>query len=303
MMDADRRGRTGVEPRSGGLTGAVSSLYVAGQHLLPQHALSRVVQGLTRLPAGPLTTLAIRAFVRAFRVDLSISAQPDPARFRTFNDFFTRELRDGARTPASDSNALLSPVDGVVSQLGSVDDGRILQAKGQRFDVASLLGDEALAEEFPRGLFATLYLSPRDYHRVHMPLDGELRHCSHIPGRLFSVNALTAARVPRLYARNERVVCVFDTRLGPMAVVMVGAIFVGGIELSWHGAVTPPRARRRTTLPLPKPALMLPKNRELGRFNMGSTVVVLLPNGVAEWRKDLGVGSTVRVGEAIGRSL
>jgi len=246
--------------------------------------------------------LAIRAFVRGFDVDLGDAAEPDARRYATFNAFFTRALRPDARPLAPHTDALLCPVDGTISQVGRLDDGRLVQAKGQLYELAELLGgDTTLAADFRQAAFATLYLSPRDYHRIHMPADGTLAETIHVPGRLFSVNAATAAQIPRLYARNERVVCVFDTALGPLAVVLVGAIFVGSIETVWNGELTPPRGRVLRRLPPPRPAPTLARGAELGRFNMGSTVILLLPAGAVEWRQDLVPGHAVRVGEALGR--
>jgi len=277
-------------------------IFAALQQFLPQHLLSRAVHRLTRLRAGPLTRLAIRAFVRGFDVDLGDAAEPDARRYATFNAFFTRALRPDARPLAPQTDALLCPVDGAISQLGPLEDGRLVQAKGQTFQLAELLGgDTTLAAGFQRGAFATLYLSPRDYHRIHMPVDGTLAETIHVPGRLFSVNAATAAWIPRLYARNERVVCLFDSTAGLVAVVLVGAIFVGSIETVWGGELTPPRGRVLRRLLPPRPAPTLARGAELGRFNMGSTVILLLPAGAVEWRPDLVPGRAVRVGEALGR--
>jgi phosphatidylserine decarboxylase len=291
-----------TEPTTGPLRWLGESLYVAIQRALPQHALSRGVRTLTRLHAGPLTRLGVRAFVGAFDVDLSDAESAPPAGYPNFNAFFTRALKPGARPLDARPSTLLSPVDGTLSQLGRIRAGEMMQAKGQVFDLTSLLGgDTTLAAPFEHGSFATLYLSPRDYHRVHMPLDGELTRCIHVPGRLFSVNATTASRVPRLYAHNERVVCLFDTEAGPMALVLVGAIFVGSIELTWHGEVTPPRGRRCHEIPLPTPAPRLQRGAELGRFNMGSTVILALPGDRLDWASDLKPGASVRMGQGLGR--
>jgi phosphatidylserine decarboxylase len=285
----------------GHLRGARERLFVGLQQVLPQHPLSRVVHGLTRLPAGPVTRLGVRAFVRAYGVDLHEAAQPVPTAYRTFNDFFTRALRADARPQDPRPEALLAPADGRISEIGHLTGGRLLQAKGQTFDAQALLGgDPELAATFADGAFATLYLAPRDYHRVHMPLTGTLRTTIHVPGRLFSVNANTAARVPRLYARNERVVTLFDTAAGPLAVVLVGAIFVGGIQTVWQGQVTPPRGRGLRHLPLPTPEPTLARGAELGRFDMGSTVILLLPSGRVTWLPERTTGQPVRMGTALG---
>jgi phosphatidylserine decarboxylase len=276
-------------------------LFVAMQHGLPQHALSNAMFKLTQLRLGILTTVAIRAFVRAFKVDLSEASDPAPSAYPSFNAFFTRALREGARPPDPRTRALLSPVDGTLSQLGRIESGRIVQAKGRDYSAQELLGGvPALARQFDGGAFATLYLSPRDYHRVHMPLGGSLRETMHVPGRLFSVNPTTAAGVKRLFARNERLVCVFDTALGPMAMVLVGAIFVGSIETVWGGRVTPPRGRRIVRTPTGDRGLQLQRGAEMGRFNMGSTVILLLPKNSIDWDPALTPGNTIRCGQALG---
>lgn len=268
---------------------------------------------LTRLHTGPLKTLAIRTVVRLYGVDLSEAVETDPRRYPSFNAFFTRALRPEARPVASGAGDVACPVDGTVSEIGEIDDGRLLQAKGLRYTVEDLLGgggDPRVpgAEAFHQGSFATLYLSPRDYHRVHMPLTGRLAGMVHVPGRLFSVQPGTVRAVPRLFTRNERVAAIFETEAGPLAVVLVGAIFVGAIETVWAGLVTPPRGRvltrvtYRVTAPDPgAEPLVLPRGVEMGRFNMGSTVIVLFGPGAVEWRPDLELGTTVRMGEAIGR--
>ncbi|MFE8034686.1 archaetidylserine decarboxylase [Thiohalocapsa marina] len=277
-------------------------LFVALQYGLPQHALSAAMFRLTRLRLGMVTTQAIRLFARRFDVDLQEAANPSPAAYPSVNAFFTRALRDDARPLDPTESALLSPVDGAVSQLGRIQDGTLFQAKGQDYSTTELLGGDArLAAEFDAGLFATLYLSPRDYHRIHMPIAGRLRQTIHVPGRLFSVNPTTTRGVPRLFARNERVVCIFDTPAGPMAMVLVGAIFVGSIETVWGGRITPPRGRRITrVVASPDQPVALERGEEMGRFNMGSTVILLLPDGSADWTRELGAGSPVRVGRALG---
>ncbi|WP_462330143.1 archaetidylserine decarboxylase [Thiohalocapsa halophila] len=293
----------GNAPQSAGrrLRAVRERLFVGLQTVLPQHPLSRLVHRLTRLPAGPVTHLAVRAFVRAYGVDLHEAAQPAASAYRTFNDFFTRALRADARPLDPRPKALLAPADARISEIGSLTGGRLLQAKGQSFDVQALLGgDPSLAATFADGAFATLYLAPRDYHRVHMPVSGRLRSAFHVPGRLFSVNPVTAARVPRLYARNERVVTLFDTAAGPLAVVLVGAIFVGGIATVWQGQVTPPRGRRLQHLQLPTPAPTLARGAELGRFDMGSTVILLLPRGSVTWLPEQTAGQRVCMGTALG---
>lgn len=274
----------------------------AWQYPLPQHAISRCTYWLTRLEQPGFKNWLIRAFIRRFDVDMREAAVPTPDAYPTFNAFFTRALRAGARPLAAEPDAIACPVDGSVSQSGKITEGRIIQAKGRDFSVTELLGgDEVLAEKFAHGVFATLYLSPRDYHRVHMPYAGTLRRMLHIPGRLFSVNPPTTRAVPRLFARNERVAMIFDTAAGPMAVVMVGALNVGSIETVWAGEITPPRGYVLRSWDYLDDKLSFSKGTELGRFNMGSTVILLLGSGRAYWDPSLTADSTVHMGVRIGR--
>ena len=275
-------------------------LKAAVQVPLPQHLLSRFVLALTRSRLRPLKAALIRGAVRLYGIDTSEAAEPDPAAYPSFNAFFTRPLVPGARPVAAAPDAVVSPVDGVVSQAGEVRGDRIFQAKGRDYSAAELLGGSAVrAAPFEGGSFATLYLSPRDYHRVHMPLAGALRETVHVPGRLFSVSAATTRAVPRLFARNERVAAIFDTAVGPMAVVLVGALCVSAIETVWSGLVTPPRGRRVRCWP-PEGPVRLATGAELGRFNMGSTVIVLFGPGRVRWEPALAPEATVRTGRRIG---
>lgn len=277
--------------------------FVALQHLLPQHFLSRQVHRLARSRLRPLKNALIGSFVRHFRPDMRDAADPDPFEYASFNAFFTRSLRPGSRPCASDPRALVSPVDGTVSQIGRLEDSRILQAKGHTYTLESLLGGrEPWAQRLRGGSFATLYLAPYNYHRIHMPVAGSLRAAWFVPGKLFSVNAVTAAAVPNLFARNERVVCAFEEGPLTFALVLVGALFVGSIATVWHGEVAPADPRRPCELPVPsaRAPSRLERGEELGRFNMGSTVVLLLPPGATDWQPHLGPGSAVRVGEALG---
>lgn len=267
---------------------------------LPHHAISRVVLGLTRWRWRPWKNGLIRLFVRVFRVDLGEAAEPDVRVHPHFNAFFTRALAPGARPLPEDERVVVSPADGTVSCLGTITRNRLIQAKGQDYRVTELLGDETLATPFHNGAFATVYLSPRDYHRVHMPWGGRLRHMAHVPGRLFSVAPHTVRAVPRLFARNERVVTLFDTDRGPMAVVLVGAICVASIEVVWHGVVTPPTRRTVRHWPYGEEASWYDRGAEIARFNMGSTAIVLFGEGVVDWRAELGAGSTIRMGEGLG---
>lgn len=275
------------------------------QYPLPHHLLSRLVYWLTRCPWPPLKNIMIRVFIKHFRVDMGSAQHAGPEHFNSFNEFFTRALKPEARPIAAAAEAIACPVDGTVSQAGKIEAGRIFQAKGHDYSLATLLGDlPQLHDCFADGQFATIYLSPRDYHRIHMPVDGRLRESVYVPGRLFSVNAATTRAIPGLFARNERLVTVFDTPSGPVAVILVGAIFVAGIETVWQGnygarTFRPFEHRRQAELP----QVTLSKGEELGRFNMGSTVILLFPPGMSEWSADLQPQQTVRMGQAIGRLL
>jgi phosphatidylserine decarboxylase len=279
--------------------GMPARLFVALQYLLPQHLLSQLVHELTRSRLPWLKNALIRGFIGRFHPDLTDAAQPDPLGFESFNAFFTRALRAGARPADSDAAAVVSPVDGSVSQIGRLDGSWLVQAKGHAYTLESLLGaDCPWSEVFRGGAFATLYLAPFNYHRVHMPLPGTLRAAWYVPGALFSVNATTAASVPGLFARNERIVCVFGEGSLSFALVLVGALFVGSMSTVWHGEVTPRSARRRAALPLDaaRAGLTLERGAEVGRFNMGSTVILLLPPGRGTWATTLAAGTPVRVG-------
>jgi len=278
---------------------ASARAFVALQYLLPQHLLTGLVHRLTRSRQRWLKNLLIRSFVNHYRPDLSEAEQPDPLAYDSFNAFFTRALRPRARPIDTDPAVLLSPVDGAVSQLGALDGTWLPQAKGHAYTLEALLaGASEWTQLFRSGLFATLYLAPFNYHRVHMPLAGRLRAAWYVPGQLFSVNALTAALVPGLFARNERVVCVFENDELTFAVVLVGALFVGSIGTVWHGEVTPRRSRVPCPLPLEASRAELSQGRgaELGRFNMGSTVILLLPPGRYLWQEGLSPGAALRVG-------
>ena len=263
--------------------------------LLPHHLLSAAMRRLTRIRLAAWKNAQIGWFVRRYGVDMSEALQPDARAYEHFNAFFTRALRDDARPAPADATQLLCPADGTVSEAGRVEDGTLLQAKGCRYEVAALLGDEGAASRFAGGSFLTVYLSPRDYHRVHMPQAGVLTGMRYVPGRLFSVNAATVARVGSLFTRNERVVSLFDAGPdhGALAVVLVGALFVGCMEQTWCGVVTPPRRPRMVGTdydPDSADAVRLGRGEEMGRFNMGSTVIVLCEREVA-W--------TVRAGDAV----
>lgn len=276
--------------------------FVTLQYLLPHHLLSRIVWLATRIRARPWKNFLIRTFLRHYAVEMSEAAQPDPGVYASFNAFFTRALRDDARPIDTDPHNIVSPVDGTVSEAGQLDSNRLLQAKGRYYTLEELLGgDTALAQRFAGGQFATLYLAPHNYHRIHMPADGKLVSTCHIPGRLFSVNQATAQRVPRLFARNERVVCTFDGEPGRFAVILVGALFVGSMATVWHGDITPTWNRRIRQLPAPLAPVQLARGEELGRFNMGSTVILLFEKGAMNWQPSVAAGATVRLGAPIGR--
>jgi phosphatidylserine decarboxylase len=268
-------------------------------YVLPHRLLSSLARRLAYSRHRGLSQWLIGAVTRKFGVDLSEAAEADPAAYPSFNAFFTRALKPGARTPDPDPRALLMPADGHVSQCGAIVDGRIFQAKGQGFTAAELLGSEADAAPFHNGLFATVYLSPRDYHRVHMPWTGTLRETVHVPGRLFSVGVDAVASVPRLFARNERLVCHFDTDFGPMVQVMVGALLVSGVETVWGGEEIPAYGDAITRKDYRGKGITLERFAEMARFNYGSTVIVLLPPAVATLDPALHAESPVRLGQRL----
>lgn len=278
------------------------SLLSLWQYPIPQHLISRLM-GLVANSENPaIRDPFIRWFANRYGVDMAEAANPDLASYRTFNEFFTRPLQAGARPVDADPRSIVSPADGAVSELGPIRDDAVLQAKGFSYSATTLLGGDAQrAAAFRDGHFITVYLSPKDYHRVHMPLAGTLREMVYVPGRLFSVNTRTANGVPGLFARNERVVCIFDTAAGPMALVLVGAIIVAGIATTWSGVVTPPhRALAATRFDAPGQAVQLEKGGEMGRFLVGSTAIVLLPRGAAQWEPALRSGTPLRMGQRIG---
>jgi phosphatidylserine decarboxylase len=283
--------------------GAGGRAFVTLQRLLPQHGLSRLVLAATRSRAPAFKNALIRLFVRGFKPDMADAMETEPTAYASFNDFFTRALREGTRPVDADPRAIVSPVDGTVSEAGRLNTDRLLQAKGHEYSLRALLaGNAAWERSFVGGSFATIYLAPYNYHRIHMPLAGELRESFYVPGRLFSVNRTTAQLVPGLFALNERVFCGFDAGGVPFGVILVGALNVGSMATVWHGDVTPRKHRDVTDLPVTNvlaPAA-LPKGAEMGRFNMGSTVILLFPPGAADWIDTLKPGQTLRVGERIG---
>jgi phosphatidylserine decarboxylase len=275
--------------------------FVLAQYLLPQHQLSRISGALAQSRLRVLKDFLIGRFIAAFGVDMREAAEPDPRAYPHFNAFFTRALRDGARPIDADPRALVSPADGAVSEAGAITGGRIVQAKGHWYTCADLLADADEARLFEGGEFATIYLSPRDYHRVHMPCDARLTGLRYVPGRLFSVNQTTAENVPGVFARNERLVCRFETAHGPMALVLVGAMIVAGIETVWTGPVTP--AGRHVfgiDLELDAAARSVARGAEMGRFQLGSTVILLFPRHAVSLDDALVAGAPVRMGQRIG---
>jgi len=273
-------------------------LFIQAQKVVPQHRLSRVVGKIAASENPVVKTAVISAFKAKYGIDMSIAEQTNALKFKSFNDFFTRGLRTGVRAVDADQGSIVSPVDGAISQLGKIENGDVFQAKGQKFTVENLIADPQLAQPFKNGEFATVYLSPRDYHRVHMPFAGTLTETLYVPGELFSVNQTTAENIPGLFARNERMVCLFDTELGRMAVVLVGAMIVAGIETVATGKVKP-----SGRIELNQHNLFLEKGAELGRFYLGSTAVILFEENKMQWDEKFKANSTVLMGEALGHTV
>jgi len=275
------------------------NLFVFSQYISPQHLISRAAGKIANTKIEPVKNNIIEWFIDKYQVDMSEAAEQDPTAFACFNDFFTRELKAGARPINDNDQVLCSPVDGAISQLGKIKQGQIFQAKGQSFNVNELLGgDPETAQPFIDGDFSTIYLSPKDYHRIHMPITGTLRKMVYIPGKLFSVNPVTAQKVPNLFARNERVVAIFDTEIGPIAMVLVGAMNVASIETTWAGLVAPMRKHVVSFDYAGQAPITIEKGQEMGRFKLGSTVVLCVPPGKIEFAKELNAESPVRMGEA-----
>ena len=272
-----------------------SKAFIGFQHVAPQHALSRLVGLLAASESPFIKSTFIRTFHQRYQIDMSLAEQEDLSSYASFNDFFTRSLKQGVRTVDSAASSVVSPADGAISQLGHIDGDAVFQAKGQSFSVKQLVGNNELAQPFTGGEFATVYLSPKDYHRVHMPFAGTLTDTIYVPGELFSVNTVTAENVPALFARNERLVCLFDTSVGRMAVVLVGAMIVAGIETVATGKIKPSGQleHRKHNLPLDKGA-------ELGRFYLGSTAIVLFEPNKMNWLSQFKAESVVNMGQAIG---
>ncbi len=268
-------------------------------YVAPHHLISRIVFTITRL-RGPFVQPLIKWFIRKFDVDMSEALYENISVYETFNDFFTRDLKDGVRPIVSGANTLASPADGTVSEAGKIEAGQIIQAKEHQYTVNQLIGgDEAISKLFENGRFATIYLAPNNYHRLHMPTDARLYKMIHVPGRLFSVARWTVEAIPRIFARNERVVCLFSTRAGPMAMILVGAMNVAAIETVWSGLITPPKGKKVSEFDYSHTTKQIEKGSEMGRFNMGSTVILLTSDRV-NWLQKLRPGNQVKMGELIG---
>ncbi len=300
---SDTQARRQPDPEAHALPGRGDRWFAALQYVLPKQLLSRLIYALARSEAAFVKNTFLRIFLRGYRVNMDEALQADPFAYRSFNDFFTRGLRPDARPIAQDAALIVSPVDGTLSQCGTLQDDLLLQAKGQQYSLLELLGgDEEAAQAYRGGSFACIYLAPYNYHRIHMPCAGDVRSNLYVPGDLFSVNAATARAVPRLFARNERLVCEFDTPLGRMAVILVGALFVGSIQTVHCGEVNPPPRRRKAPQPIAAGiGRSFGKGEELGRFNMGSTVILLFQRDRMRWDPSLASTATVQLGRPIGQ--
>ncbi len=278
----------------------LDTLLTLPQYILPHHLLSKLMYYVTRMPMGKLTPWLLQRFVSLYHVDLDSAEHSDLGTYRTFNEFFTRALKAGAR-PLAETD-VVSPVDGMISQLGKIQQDTLLQAKNHSFNLSDLLGGiQPIAKLFENGSYCTLYLSPKDYHRVHSPIDSRPLDMVYVPGRLFSVNQRTARQVPNLFARNERIICICKTPLGPMAVILVGAIFVGSVDMVWEEGIMPNANRKPQRWQVPDTTAQYHKGAEIGRFNMGSTVILLFGKNQVEWLPELKVGDTLLMGQGLGR--
>lgn len=277
-----------------------TTFFIFFQHCAPQHLLSRFVGFFADCKISFIKNILIKWFAKKYWVDLSEAQRQSHKDYASFNDFFTRELKPGVRVVDASPETIASPADGAFSQLGKIENDQIFQAKGHHYSLEDLIARKDLVEAYANGSFATIYLSPKDYHRVHMPFDGTLIATSYVPGDLFSVNTVTAENVPNLFARNERLVCHFETELGPMCVILVGAMIVAGIETVWSGQVAPAPTRHIVHQSYDK-TIHIKKGEELGRFKLGSTAIVLFPAETMVWQSHLNAGSPIRMGRAIGK--
>jgi len=281
-------------------TNYMRSLKVFLQRFLPQHTLSGLMYEIARVKWQPLKNILISKFIDLYKVDMSIAKNPDPKSYADFNSFFTRELNTSFRPIDNANNVIVSPVDGAISQFGKIQDDLLIQAKGKNYSVSALLDENAeVADRFKNGAFITIYLSPKDYHRIHMPLDGKLNSMTYIPGKLYSVNQATTDQVNNLFAINERIINVFDTEIGSVALVMVGAIFVGGMETTWAGEVTPASNRQGFSQSYQAQQIHIAKGEEMGRFNMGSTVILLFEPGQISFESEITTDANVVMGQKI----
>ncbi len=268
--------------------------------IIPHHLVSRVVGLLAHSQKAWVKNTFIKWFVKRYKVDMSAALRSDPTHYESFNAFFTRQLKPESRPIDSTQGSIVSPADGVISQLGQINDGRLIQAKGMNYEITQLLGgDKEHASHFDKGHFMTIYLSPKDYHRVHMPLSGVLEQMVYVPGRIFSVNQFSTEHIPNLFARNERVVCRFSTEYGMMTLVLVGAMIVASIKTSWAGVVAPYNTKTIKIWDYTNPSISLKKGDEMGCFQLGSTVILLLESQ-ALWHENLAINSVVKMGQTIG---
>jgi len=275
-------------------------LKVLPQYFIPQHFLTSLVYRLTRCDIPWFKNFIINQFINVFKVDMSLALNPDPESYSSFNTFFTRELSPGARPVSSDDRNIISPVDGIISQIDKIENDTIMQAKGKSYTLKHLLLEDELVNMFSGGTFATLYLAPKDYHRIHMPISGKLSRMIYVPGKLFAVNAHTARAVNAVFAKNERVINIFHTDIGPMAIIMVGALFVGSMETVWAGQITPAKDRIINNVQYSdNEAVRLQQGQEMGRFNMGSTVILLFPKDTMRWASGMVADKTIVMGENI----
>lgn len=269
--------------------------------LLPQHFLSSLIHRFMRIKHPGFKNFQISQFIKLFKVNMNEAIQKDIDSFEDFNHFFTRELKPEVRIDETSDNELCCPVDGAISEMGDIEERHLFQAKGHYYQLDDLLaGDQALTDTFRNGRFATIYLSPRDYHRIHMPISGQLKEMIHVPGRLFGVNRASVKTIPHLFSRNERVISIFETKAGQMALIQVGAIFVSSIETIWHGVVTPPRCYQVQNWEY-QDEQIINKAEEMGRFNMGSTVVLLFAKDMVEWNDELEANTPVQLGQLLGK--
>lgn len=279
----------------------MNKLFIFFQHIVPQHFLSRTVGLLANCQITFIKNFLIKIFIKKYKVNMAEAEIKNVEEFSSFNDFFTRKLEANVRLVDSTDNSIICPVDGAVSAIGDIDAEQIFQAKGKSFSLPSLLGgDQKLADKFHGGKFATLYLSPRDYHRIHMPLTGTLEEMIYIPGKLFSVNQTTANNIDELFARNERAVCIFKTSIGPMAVILVGAMIVASIETVWAGQVAPSKMKKHTERYQEHAPITIRRADEMGRFKLGSTAIVLFPANVMSWEASLQAEKSIQLGQKLG---